>query len=502
MKYLVLLLAALVSLCVLRWPHFVCPNVALYLQSALRIRAGQIPYVEFFDTTAPFVIYFYMPALFLATLFNLTTTMACNIYLLLFTAFFTGLFYLILNQSHYYSKNTRYLFLTSYLFVSLYTALIFAFGQREHLFILTAIPYFFMRFNEYKSNSFAFTPLRLLVAFAAYSTSLLKPQYFIITLLTVEVLLFSWEEFVRSFHVWIGMALAFAIYAFQLASLPSTAVNNLFYDVLPMVSHFDQSLDMPLASFFRLHLLLIPVALSFLWVISELEAEKASEIYTFALVGLIGFAAYCLQMRDWAVLLIPMTAGLIFVMSFFILFFFKNRSFPSPISYMALLCFTPALFFYYPSIYRGAQTLITGQSLDPIHAQIYQYVSQETKLKDQVLVLSLSPSYEFPMNLALSRRHGSRYISLLPLVYANRNPADPAAIQLEKTFVANLHEDIASIRPKLIFIVELTKDDSAGIYLPNFKMKDYIAKTSIQEVITNHYQNIYENERMQVFKLK
>jgi hypothetical protein len=139
-------------------PSFLNVDVAMYTDCARLILMGKLPYVDFVDINPPFVFYFFIPpvwifkALVLAASLSgsrsaLTLTplpLIVNLYITLFIFYSIAASLLIL-RNRVRSSDWWYLGPILFSFLLLNLVVFFHFGEREHIFVLTFLPFFFMR---------------------------------------------------------------------------------------------------------------------------------------------------------------------------------------------------------------------------------------------------------------------------------------------------------------------------------------------------------------------
>lgn len=159
-------------------------DMGLYLQCGQLLLQGQKPYVDFFDTNPPLIMYLStLPALAKLTAGG-DLVLWFQICMLGLTLFVTGLIAFMLFHS-----NLKRLFFPTVLSICLLSAMsMFDYGQREHIFFLLFLPYFFfslLRRQDNKPGGKYFAIISITSGILAGVGFCLKPQ-FLLFLLFIE----------------------------------------------------------------------------------------------------------------------------------------------------------------------------------------------------------------------------------------------------------------------------------------------------------------------------
>ncbi len=166
-------------------------DIALHLMCAALICQGKLPYVDMFDVNPPLIWYINTIPASLANLLNVPITLTFNFFLLLMMVV-SGLmcFYVIVTK-----LERKDLFVGSGIVFGLLLFNFFLtvdFGQREEIFVLLFIPFFFLRLARWRGCPIT---RREAVFFGLVGAAgILMKHYFVLNFLVVELFLFSGEQ--------------------------------------------------------------------------------------------------------------------------------------------------------------------------------------------------------------------------------------------------------------------------------------------------------------------
>ena len=163
---------------------FLNTDVSWLLEASKRMLLGGNYTNDFFENNPPWILYFYSPAVMCANLLSISLIISIRAYVFLLSAISLGLSYLLLKKILSKSDdNLILLLLIGQAFVYLILPMA-DFGQRENLFFILIMPYFFMmaaRMDGLRISPF----LAFIIGLLAGSGLMIKP-YFLMTLFLVE----------------------------------------------------------------------------------------------------------------------------------------------------------------------------------------------------------------------------------------------------------------------------------------------------------------------------
>ncbi len=163
---------------------FLNTDVSWLLEASKRMLLGGNYTNDFFENNPPWILYFYSPAVMCANLLSISLIISVRAYVFLLSAISLGLSYLLLKKILSKSNdNLILLLLLGQAFVYLILPMA-DFGQRENLFFILIMPYFFMM--AARIDGLRISPLlAFIIGLLAGSGLMIKP-YFLMTLFLVE----------------------------------------------------------------------------------------------------------------------------------------------------------------------------------------------------------------------------------------------------------------------------------------------------------------------------
>lgn len=212
-------------------------DMGLYLQCGQLLLQGQKPYVDFFDTNPPLIMYLStLPALGQLTAGG-DILVWFHICMLALTLFISGLLAGLL-----WTSALKKFFFPALLCLSLLSAMsMFDYGQREHIFFLLFLPYFFfslLRKSDKKPGGKFHTPLSIITGITAGIGFCLKPQFLLFALFleawTAKNAGLSYGKFFLRPEFISCVATGF-VYVLHFILLPSDIKSGLFGELMPMM---------------------------------------------------------------------------------------------------------------------------------------------------------------------------------------------------------------------------------------------------------------------------
>lgn len=149
---LVVILFALVFGIICTHPLMIAPEVALNIEAAKLITTGKIPYVDFFCLSSPLVLYGSVVPLLFAQTLGIPLSLASN--LLAWSLSLVSVLScaaILLPRRHHREWHYFPLFMVSIALANV--LMLFQLGQREHLVMLVAVPYFLVRWLRWNGHN-------------------------------------------------------------------------------------------------------------------------------------------------------------------------------------------------------------------------------------------------------------------------------------------------------------------------------------------------------------
>ena len=164
-------------------------DAALYLQCGQLILEGKTPYVDFYDNNTPLIMYMSALPVLISQASGLTVMQSFAVVVLIAILVSTLAIRRVM-ACNGISAKTSSIWISAWIFMNLMTQVFHDFGQREHLFIILASPFFFIRFSRVQNGKVNHGDFFLLAAgFLAGMGAALKP-YFIVMILAGELAMF------------------------------------------------------------------------------------------------------------------------------------------------------------------------------------------------------------------------------------------------------------------------------------------------------------------------
>ncbi|MCJ7812830.1 hypothetical protein MUP95_05875, partial [bacterium] len=203
---------------------------------------GMIPYVDYIGMNPPLNDYLHLFPVFLHQLFNISLVLAFKIFISCFILLMLSIFWQTLRNASFVSlSTTRYMLILGYMILTFFILSWANFGQREQLFILSFIPYLFLRCTRIEDHSLP-SWISYIAGFFCGLIFLLKPHFLLIVFIAEAWLII---RFRKLSHLWkpeifslVGLGIFYGLHL--LFFMPSTMQNAFFGRWLPFVAeHYD-----------------------------------------------------------------------------------------------------------------------------------------------------------------------------------------------------------------------------------------------------------------------
>ncbi len=340
----------------------------------------------------------------------------------------------------------------------------FDFGQREHFFILLALPYVVLRWLRWEERPVPLA-LALAVGFGAGLFGSLKP-HFLLVLLAPEAVWLARHRRPRTLLTveTIAAAAVVSLYAAHFAFLPGPMREAFFHRWVPMIWSGYGAYDAPLGSLLSDHRLVLALAAAALPLL--LRRAESSDAWRLAVplsVMTIGGAlVFLAQHKGWSYHAIPAT-GAATALGLLVLADTVEAGKRLRVASLAPLLAWGALALCLV-LCLVAGSLLAAEGVRPRLASPYHLaITALSDPGDAVLFIDTNVVPQHPTLIQLGRRPASRYygnLPTLPMLYRDvRGTNGPFPYRTEATMPAEervllreLGEDVQHFAPRLVFI--------------------------------------------------
>lgn len=440
---------------------YIADNCAMYLDCARLLLAGKAPYSDFVDLNPPFVMYAGLIPVLLSRFFNLPLILIFQL-----TVFSLSIYCLVLSASFLLSIKRLRNYVPILIFALCFAGsfLKFQYGERDHLFILCYLPFFFLRLARHEM------PNGSISRFLAVMTGLIagvgvcfKPVCLIVPVVA-ECFYAKQDGKQLKRAETISFGLALLLYLLSFCFLPSAALHQYFGFLAPLTlfdySVFNIPSAMALSLFCYNGAVINDIVLFFLIVLISFVLRKTCTLIPPLLaLTLSGYALCAAQAKGWGY-----HQCVAFYGSFFLLFvnsrvllelFYKSwknlpvflesrKRISQPMLSLILFLLLPLPF----TLLAFQDSGKSGFALDDIRSRVLS----DTKSGESLVVISSSVSPAYPMMIQEKRENGSRYLWSVPLVMLDHARDRSFAENEEKRIFDSIWTDIETRRPKLVFI--------------------------------------------------
>ena len=340
----------------------------------------------------------------------------------------------------------------------------FDFGQREHFFILLALPYVVLRWLRWEDRPIPLA-LALAVGFGAGLFGSLKPHFLAVLLAPEAVWLARHRQPRRLLTAETIAAAAFVLlYAAHFAFLPGPMREAFFHRWVPMIWSGYGAYDAPLASLLSDHRLVLALATATLPLL--LRRAEPSDAWRLAVplsaMTIGGALVFLAQHKGWSYHAIPAT-GAAMALGLLVLADTVEAGGRLRVAALAPLFAWGALALCLV-LCLVAGSLLVAEGVRPRLASPYhQAIAAMSDPGDAVLFIDTNVVPQHPTLIQLGRRPASRYygnVPTLPMLYRDvkgTNGPFPYRTEAtmpteERTLLRELGEDVQHFAPRLIFI--------------------------------------------------
>ncbi len=486
-----------------RSPYNIGIDQAMYLQSAEMMLKGKKIYVDFIDINPPLIVYLNIPWAFIAALTGTSVILVFKTALLLFIASMTFCLNRILRANTMLHKWEAWWITWIFIMLSAIMVYVRAAGQREHLFILAFVPYFFLRFLNEKQKKENLMVWIWVVMWCALM-SLLKP-YFLFVVMCFELALAyirrSWSG-LREKEIFIFFA-AGLLYGIHFLLWPTEIQRAFFQDLVPQVIKNYHSFAKPYGGLMleRPHYLVCGLVGALLLVLVRVDHRLREIKWVWGVTILACITIYLFQGKGWYYHFVPMMYFVILSVAIIVPQLFKPFSLTVRCWSLFFLSFT--MYFSIGILLKTSRVLVNPIYLDnsPKYGEdeVEKIVLEHSSPQDFVVVLSPNPLHSYPAFLQQQRYPGTRYLFQFPMsFYNNPNAEDNVGLYRYKAqhemsppeakYVEQIKSDIMQNKPSLIIFTNYQHEFN---FLPkNFDCFQYFVSAGIWSAIGPDYELI------------
>lgn len=447
-------------------PLRLAPDAGLYVEAGQLLLAGKRPYVDFVEVNPPLIIYVNALPAAVALACGVHPVVAFNAFVLLLIAYSTWATRRQLARMREaqafdlspdlvaaaWAAYSLWLWLTAPFEIN-------DFGQREHLFVLTWVPYFLVRCAPRRTSRGA-RLAAVACGFVAGVGCCLKPHLLAVAL-SVEAALALARRSLRSAIApeSLALAAAAALYALHFALLPHEVREAFFGRWLPFAARYYSAYALSYAYQVDPRLLVVTaagiaaIALS-RW--SPLRHTPRSALYAgLGVFAVGGVAAYYVQGKGFPYHQIPAVAGGVLLAALGVsdaltalaLWLMANRR--RWLAAAPLLVAAPAWL-----LLARSAPVVAGHRDDGNRflAGFQKTIDTYADADEPVVILSTSAWPEYPTMAQLDRLQGTRYLSLVYLALAMAARADGDEGRSEALLLGELAEDLRQNRPPVVIV--------------------------------------------------
>jgi hypothetical protein len=462
-------------------PMRVNHDCSVNIQIAKLLLEGNVPYVDFFEINPPLIMYLTAVPVAIGNALSLHPILAFQLFIL-------ALVVLSALGVRRLDNESQGAVLFGWAIFSYALLLKNGFGQREHLFALSFIPYLFVRWRRYEGTPPGFR-LSVLVGIAAAIGACLKP-HFLFILAVSEIYWIVVHRRISDVIRPETVALAIAGLAYPLSFLlfPKEALDLFFGRWIPFVAEGYAVYNCDLATLvkFRIFVLAAVAAVPF-GPGRFFDPTRSRLAKALGVAILANLLVYLVQQKGWDYHLYPAYGfaaiiGALFLSKLYLAVEMKR---------MARVGFLVAgLLMVLVPVSIGTRY----RSFEPYpEPGLINLIEKLTEPGDRVLGISTSVDISFPALVQTGRRPGSRYLWFfpIPMLYKNvqavRGEPFPYrtlknASKSEVRILREMTEDIRNYKPKLVLIQSRYAGKPGCPVCPaGFNLPDYLGAMGFME---------------------
>ena len=428
-------------------------DTAWYLLGTARLLDGGRLYVDIVELNPPLAFYLTVPPVAAARLFGVPAVDAFVVYVFILIAGSLVMAREIVRAPPSGSETGRRWMLA----VALFALAVLpgaAFGQREHLTVILALPYLVLTAIR-AANGAPSSRLALLAGLTAGLAFSIKPPFLIVPAI-LEIYL--WAVRGRKIRLFRADTLALgAVAAVYAVSIPVFTPEYLDF-MLPLTAAVYGAYESPPAAVIaRLETVLLPIAIvAVMAARGRMAASRLAQ--SFLITGASFFALYVAQMKGWQYQLYPVTATLLLGAGTMLIGAVVPAARENPRRAGAWRAASiPALLLVVLAIDLGAR----GTYRNPMTSMMLPLV-RENAARGGLAAFSTNVSWGFPLANYAGADWASRFPTLWPLPGLVRGRADPrhdgaALDRVERYMIDAVIEDLTR-KPPAVVLVDVRAD--------------------------------------------
>lgn len=488
-------------------------DCALLLQCGRLISEGSTPYIDHIETNVYMAQYIHIPPVLLSNSLNMNVAdvfVAGVFIFVLYTCF--AVFLLVYRSGIFRSRTSVLIVASSVMILSMKAFCDGDFGQREHLFLLACIPFFFVRFSRYQDIGVS-APLSLTTGFTMGVLMLCKPSFFLMIVL-IEI----WMN-IRSGRK-AGVLIKpemFAVYAIvfmfivHLLLLPGSLKSPFFTRWLSFIagsySSYNATYYNMIRGSLKLWLLFAGSIVFGIFSLSKNGSAVRQLLESLIVAVVLGIVLYFLQHKGWLYQLFPAIGFVAVLLSVVIMILYeKYRSTlitGNMVGIALLICPVSICLLYAGSSFHLAGSYYTDMD------DYLELIETYSNPGERISFISTSVYPKYPTLVYADRLPGTRYMSAFPiaLVYCGLAADDSSSFRYrlpdewtdeERLFLMELGTDIQKNRPALVFI-QATGDCQACP--AGFRIDEYLTSSGWLEEFMDNYELLLIRNGYRTYRL-
>jgi hypothetical protein len=482
-------------------------DVAMYLNTGQLLLHGKLPYVDFVDLNPPLIMYMSAVPAAIARVFGISPIVVCNVSVWVVVAASTLSIQALYRRWANWSLRTEALLLLGFLAVNAMVASTGDWGQRDQLFAVLYLPFFFLRLLD--QERVRVPPVaRGVVGAAAALGACLKPGFLVIAVVPeVYWALRHARRPLRTVetNAFIGVCVAYALHFFL---LPASARDAFFTRWLPVIArdygaYYVGWRDLIYRQWVLIFILLLVATVLFLHETTPARRPATFNELFVPLALLSGFALayYYQQHKGWTYQVIPFQIFAAVASGIAIGVVLDQRASRDETTdrrtqsrLLAAILVVASL----TIIVNEEARAFSVASHRPDGAG-YSLIKEYSRPGDQVLIMSTGVGPAYPALVQLDREPGSRYLWMFPIALyeAKRAPSDwclpyDRMSAKEQRFVSDVEHDIATRKPQLILVAHTCLACPPGFSLVRYLVSSGIQSTSLGAYTTQPVPGAYE----------
>ena len=486
-------------------------DAAILLWAAEQLLDGRTPYVDYVELALPAAHYVHTFPVLVSRLLELPLPLifqGCVFILVIITA---ALLYIFSEQLRDATdpkcEASSQCFLASWFIFSLYVFADGGFGQREHLFILTYLPFLICRVAKHLAIQIP-GELCLVAGLLLAPFALIKPHFMVLLLCSEFWLLFRSRSYASLKQIeMIAIFTVVILYLLHFAFIPSNMRHAFFTNFLPFViqNYTVYNCSWHDLLFTSVNSLVIPLLFTALCCIVWSYRRNVPAALLCEVLGVSSIAGgvlFIVQHKGWSYHLYPALGCFTLLLATLFAMTYQDKRQLRMTAFStwvvaALLLSTLGLGFIAFDLGKGRMLRLMP---------LISYLKQNSASDESILFISTNVYPAFPAILYADRRMTGRYGQMFPIpfFYSAREKVQSGVPPYrnrsnwsseERAFLEQLGLDIQRDRPALVFIDAST----CRACPPDFVVAEYLMKSGWGDEFLSAYHEVGRVERFLVF---